>query len=249
MPTFAIADTHLSFSADKSMELFGGSWSGYAEKLRENWNKAVGPDDRVVIAGDISWGASFDEALRDFAFINHELNGEKYIIKGNHDHWWSTMSKMAAWLESSGFDKIRILHNNAYLLGDIIACGTRGWFEGEDGEPPAEEAHNKKILSREVGRLAASVSAAKKIKAEHPGAEICAFLHYPPIYGGYSCGEIIALLKSEGIGRCFFGHVHGAREALIKRQCGGVEFALISSDYLSFSPLRIKARRGSSPPS
>ena len=52
MSLFAIADLHLSFGTDKPMDVFKG-WDNYVERLEENWRKLVGPDDTVVIPGDI----------------------------------------------------------------------------------------------------------------------------------------------------------------------------------------------------
>ena len=39
MALYAIGDTHLSLSVDKPMDIFGGSWSGYVEKLREGFEE------------------------------------------------------------------------------------------------------------------------------------------------------------------------------------------------------------------
>jgi predicted phosphohydrolase len=244
MAVFAIADTHLSLSVNKSMELFMGRWSGYVEKLEKNWNEKVAPSDSVVIAGDISWGKDFHECEKDFAFIDGSLNGIKYIIKGNHDYWWNTMAKMTGWLGEKSFGSIKIVHNNAYLCENIIICGTRGWFVGGEGEDgvSAEEMFNQKILNREVGRLDLSLVAAKKIKdenKENPDCEIVAFIHYPPVYGDYACGEIIGLLERDKIKRCYYGHIHNVNSGKIKKTYKDINFGLISADYLQFTPLII----------
>ncbi|MCL2814894.1 MAG: metallophosphoesterase [Oscillospiraceae bacterium] len=241
MAVFAIADTHLSLSADKSMELFMGRWSGYVDKLKKNWNEKVAPSDSVVIAGDISWGRDFRECEKDFAFINENLNGIKYIIKGNHDYWWATMTKMSGWIKEKGFGSIKIVHNNAYLCENIIICGTRGWFVGGEGEDGVseEEMFNRKILNREVGRLDMSLCAAKKIGAENESGEAVAFIHYPPVYGDYACAEIVELLQREKIKRCYFGHIHNVNAGKIKKTYKNINFELISADYLKFTPLKI----------
>jgi predicted phosphohydrolase len=241
MAVFAIADTHLSLSVDKSMELFMGRWSGYVEKMEKNWNENVGHSDSVVIAGDISWGTDFCECEKDFAFINHNLNGTKYIIKGNHDYWWSTMTKMNSWLAERGFARIKIVHNNAYLCEELIICGTRGWFVGGEGEDGVseEEMFNRKILNRELGRLELSLGAAKKIKENAPHCEIVAFLHYPPVYGEYLCAEILEVLERHNIRRCYFGHIHSVNAAKIKKACKNINFEIVSADYLKFAPLKI----------
>jgi len=243
MPVFVIADTHLSLSVDKSMEYFKGRWSGYIDKLEKNWNETVKQSDGVIIAGDISWGLNFDECEKDFMFINNNLNGFKYIIKGNHDYWWTTMTKLNKWLEEKSFDKIKIVHNNAYLCENIIICGTRGWFiGGEDEEEDgvsAEEMFNQKILKREVNRLAMSIQAAKKIKTENPGCEIVAFIHYPPVYGDYICEEIVDLLAKEEIKRCYFGHIHNVNWSKRIRTYKNIDFEVVSADYLDFTPMKV----------
>ena len=250
MPVFVIADTHLSLSVDKSMEYFKGRWSGYIDKLEKNWNETVKQSDGVIIAGDISWGLNFDECEKDFMFINNNLNGFKYIIKGNHDYWWTTMTKLNKWLEEKSFDKIKIVHNNAYLCENIIICGTRGWFiGGEDDEEEdgvsAEEMFNQKILKREVNRLDMSIQSAKKITTARgvqnsvPEPEIIAFIHYPPVYGDYVCEEIVDLLEKEEIKRCYFGHIHNVNEFKIRKTYRNIKFEVVSADYLKFTPMRV----------
>ena len=118
------------------MDIFGG-WENYTERIEKNWNSVVGEDDCVVIPGDISWAMSIEEALPDFEFISRRLRGRKIISKGNHDYWWTTLKKMNGFLQTNGFDNIRILHNNAFEECGIAICGTRGWIN-DDGEPQDE---------------------------------------------------------------------------------------------------------------
>jgi len=238
MSVFVIADTHLSLSVDKSMELFKGRWSGYVDKLEKNWNETVSESDSVIIAGDISWGSNFNECEKDFEFLNNILNGNKYIIKGNHDYWWNTLTKMNDWLKEKDFDKIKIVHNNAYLCENIIICGTRGWFTGDD-ENSGEEIFNRKILNREVNRLDLSVCEAKKIKEKNHESEIIAFIHYPPVYGDYVCDEIVDVLVREEIKRCYFGHIHNVNEYKIRKIYRNINFEVVSADYLKFTPMKI----------
>lgn len=91
MALYAIGDTHLSLSVDKPMDIFGGSWSGYVEKLREGFEE-VSAEDTVVLCGDLSWGMSLTQAREDFAFLD-ALPGKKLLMKGNHDYWWTTGRK------------------------------------------------------------------------------------------------------------------------------------------------------------
>ena len=92
MSLFAIADLHLSLGVEKPMDIFPG-WENYVERLEENWRAAVRPEDTVVIAGDISWGLDISESREDFAFLDR-LPGRKLLLKGNHDLWFSTKTKV-----------------------------------------------------------------------------------------------------------------------------------------------------------
>lgn len=226
MSLFAIADTHLSFGTNKPMDSFPG-WENYTDRLKENWNKIIDNDDFVVIAGDISWAMNFDELKVDFDFIN-KLNGKKIILKGNHDYWWNTMSKMNKFIEENQFDTITILHNSAFDFDDFSVCGSRGWFFD------SEEEHNEKVLNREVMRVKTSIECAKN-------DEKIVFLHYPPVTENQCCDEILNLLKEKGIKKCYYGHLHGgAAKYAFDDSFDGIDFKLISADRLKFVPLLIK---------
>lgn len=226
MSLFAIADTHLSFGTNKPMDSFPG-WENYTDRLKENWNKIIDNDDFVVIAGDISWAMNFDELKVDFDFIN-KLNGKKIILKGNHDYWWNTMSKMNKFIEENQFDTITILHNSAFDFDDFSVCGSRGWFFD------SEEEHNEKVLNREVMRVKTSIECAKN-------DEKIVFLHYPPVTENQCCDEILNLLKEKRIKKCYYGHLHGgAAKYAFDDNFDGIDFKLISADRLKFVPLLIK---------
>ncbi|MCD7947403.1 MAG: metallophosphoesterase [Oscillospiraceae bacterium] len=223
MALYAIGDTHLSLSCDKPMDVFGGSWTGYVEKLEEGF-RCVSPEDTVVLCGDLSWGMSLEEAKADFAFLNR-LPGQKMILKGNHDYWWTTVTKMQRFFTENGFDTLQILHNNCHFYGPYALCGTRGWFYEETGD--------RKVFLRELMRLETSLKAAGE-------AEKICFLHYPPCYQGYACGEIMELLERYGVRDCYYGHLHGGSHRLaVEGERGGVCYHLISADYLQFVPKKI----------
>lgn len=226
MAVYAIGDTHLSLGSDKPMDVFGGGWTGYVEKLKEGFS-AISPEDTVVLCGDLSWGMSLEEAKQDFAFLN-DLPGKKLLLKGNHDYWWNTASKMNKFFQENQFHTLSILHNNCGFYGDVALCGTRGWFyEEERGE------HSAKVFNRELMRLEASLKAAGEKE------KIC-FLHYPPVYQGYCCKEIIELLQKYEVKRCYYGHLHGGSHRFAV--CGerdGIHFELIAADYLRFKPEKI----------
>ncbi len=228
MSLFAIADTHLSFGTDKPMNVFRG-WDNYVERLEKNWRAVIDDDDTVVIAGDISWAMKTEEAKKDFAFLN-SLPGRKIIIKGNHDYWWQTKKKLDEFLEENNFDTIEILFNNAYKAGNFAVCGSRGWFFD------AENDAGKKVLLREAGRLRMSIKEAKKL-SDKP----IAFLHYPPVTLSQSCNEIINVLKEEKIERCFYGHLHAQSVySAFTGKFDGIDFKLISADFIQFCPKLIE---------
>jgi hypothetical protein len=226
---FVIADLHLSFGSDKPMEIFPG-WERYIERLTENWNRTVSANDTVVIAGDTSWAASLENALPDFDFINNTLHGEKIIIKGNHDYWWTSLTKMNAFIAANNLGNINFLHNNAFLVDNTAVCGTRGWFAEGD------EKRSEKLQKREAGRLEASVR-----RATETGGELCAFLHYPPVYGGFEDYYIIDVLQRHKIRRCYYGHLHGAhtKNAVLGRRYG-TELCLVSADFVGFTPVKVE---------
>jgi uncharacterized protein len=229
MSLFAIADLHLSFGSNKSMDVFKG-WEYYTERIESNWRNIVGEDDTVVIAGDVSWAMSFAGLSPDFKFLN-ALPGKKFIIKGNHDYWWDTMTKMKRFLKSSGFDTIGIIHNSAERVegvDSVAVCGTRGWFYDADGD--------KKILTREACRLETSISI-----AESAGLEPVVFLHYPPFCAGYRCNEIMEVLENHSVRRCYFGHLHGrAAATAFEGEYDGIEFRLVSCDHTDFTPVIVE---------
>ena len=228
---YAIADTHLSLSTGKTMGIFSG-WQDYEKRLEQNWRHLVTEDDTVVIPGDVSWCMTTEEGLEDFRFLD-SLPGKKILMKGNHDYWWQTVTKINAFFEKYSLSTLSVLHNNAYTCGDIAICGTRGWFFD------AESDGDKKIVLREAGRLRASIHAAKET-----GKEPVVFLHYPPLSLEKRCEEIYSVLLEEGIRRCYYGHLHSYAHAaaFTGKDENGIDFSLISADFLRFCPLYIPAK-------
>lgn len=245
MSLFVIADTHLSLSCEKPMDVFGARWKDYTQRLEAEWRAVVKEEDTVVIAGDISWGMTVEEAKADFDFIE-SLPGQKIIMKGNHDYWWQTMAKLDAFVEQNGYKTIRFLHNNAYACEDFIICGSRGWYN-DDKNKPLRGADSEKIVAREVVRIGMSLDAGHKLRKkllEEDGKdrEVLAFLHFPPIFKGYMCDEIIMELYRKEVQRCFFGHIHGCYDAPLKREYADIDFYFIAADYLAFRPFKIEPK-------
>ena len=227
MSLFALADVHLSLGTDKPMDIFPG-WADYVDRLERNWRDKVAKDDTVVVAGDISWAMKLDDSLDDFSFL-HSLPGRKLILKGNHDLWWTTMRKMESFLEQHGLDSISFVHNSAVAVDDMAVCGTRGWFFDD-----VQSDH--KVIEREAGRLERSILEGKRL-----GGEAVVFLHYPPVFGGQRCDEIMEVLHRYSIRRCYYGHIHGAgRRQAAQGIIEGIHMRLIACDALDFTPLLVE---------
>ena len=227
MALYAIGDLHLCLGAPKPMDIFGGAWVGYMEKLREGCSE-ITPDDTTVLLSDLSWALDLENAAADFSWIN-EIPGRKIILKGNHDYWWSTAAKFYRFCERNGFSNQWILNNNHYEYNDYAICGTRGWFYEEErsGE------HDEKVFRRELMRLEASLKSAGD-------RQKIVFLHYPPKYKGYECPEIIDLMKYYNVRQCFYGHLHGASHGLaMEGLWDGIEYRLVSADKLGFKPFMV----------
>ncbi|MDD5603209.1 MAG: metallophosphoesterase [Eubacteriales bacterium] len=233
MPLFAISDLHLSFGTDKPMDIFGEGWSGYTNKLSENWKRTVGPDDHVIIPGDISWAMNLKEAYADFAFIE-SLPGKKIISKGNHDYYWTTAAKLNRFIDENGFGSISFMHNNGFVIENIAICGTRGWKSPGDKDFSDED---NKVYRRELQRLEASL---KETLKYDPGIDIVAALHYPPFNARREPTEFVGIMKKYGVKTCIYGHLHsegirGRVEGIVD----GIDYRLVSADHLLFMPMKL----------
>ena len=194
---FAISDLHLSFGVDKPMNIFGKNWQDYEKKIEKNWREIVKSDDIVIIPGDISWGMTLNEALPDFKYIN-DLPGKKIILRGNHDYYFSTKTKLENFLKQNNLDTISILHNNAIDIGKYILCGTRGWGNTEG----SDKVLDKKIIEREKIRLRLSLDEGKKLQ-EQNNKDIIVAMHFPPFISNYQ-----EILQEYNVKKCIYGHLH-----------------------------------------
>lgn len=227
MALYAIGDLHLCLGAPKPMDIFGGTWIGYMEKLKEGIS-VIKPEDTTVLLGDLSWALDLQEAEADFSWID-AIPGKKIILKGNHDYWWSTASKFYKFCQENGFTNQFILNNNFYEYDGYAVCGTRGWFFEEN----RSSDHDEKVFKRELIRLEASLKSAGDLPK-------MVFLHYPPKYKGYECVEIIELMNRYNVRKCFYGHLHGASHGLAMQGLwDGIQYYLVAADYLNFQPYKI----------
>ena len=234
MSIYVIADLHLSFSNNKPMDIFGENWKDHAIKIEENWIKKVKEEDYVILPGDFSWAMYLEETKLDFQYLN-SLPGKKILLKGNHDYWWSTVTKTNNFLKDNDIKNIDILYNNSYLAEDKIIVGTRGWNI-------LDTDCDSKMIKRECARLELSIK--DGIIKFGNDKEIIAFLHYPPITKEYKSipekSEFVKILNKYGIKRCYYGHLHGkAHSDAVEGKIGEVTYKLISADYLNFDLLKI----------
>ena len=233
MPIYAIADLHLSFSQNKPMDIFENNWENHAEKIKNNWLNKVKQSDYVIIPGDFSWAMYLEETKKDFDYLNN-LPGKKILLRGNHDYWWNTLTKMNKFMQENKFDNIDFLYNNSYLVEDKIIVGTRGWNV-------LDTENDSKMIKRENARLELSIN--DGIKKYGNDKEIIAFMHYPPINKSdlmENDTEFVRTLKKYNIKRCYYGHLHGiAHKDAIEGNIQGIEYRLISADYLNFDLIKL----------
>ncbi len=235
MSVFVMADLHLDTESNqKSMEVFGNRWTDYVTKIEKNWRRLITEQDTVVIPGDISWALTTEDALPDLLWI-HSLPGKKILMKGNHDFWWSTRSKMNKIFTEHDISSIELLSNNAIEVENYILAGSRGWFTDRSMQNTAQKIDYEKIINREVIRLKMSLDHAALLQKQSE-KEIVVFLHFPPIWSDFSCEEILQLLQEYHIKRVYFGHIHSSYTAPAVFEHQGMEFRMISADYLDFIP-------------
>lgn len=231
MKIFAISDLHISTNTNKPMDVFGGNWVGYLEKIYAEWESKVSDDDLVLIAGDISWAMSIDDAVKDISTFA-ALKGKKIIIKGNHDYWWSGIGKVRDSLPES----VYALQNDSVKIGDVVICGSRGWTV--PGAPDFTE-QDMKLYKRETERLRLSLSSAKKL-AEN-GEKIIAMIHYPPFNVRRESSAYTDIFEEFGVDSVIYGHLHGkdvrADKFLIKN---GIKYYLTSCDLVDNKLTEIK---------
>ncbi|MBQ9469180.1 MAG: metallophosphoesterase [Clostridia bacterium] len=231
MALYVLSDTHLSLSTGKPMDVFGARWKDHAERIAFFMKRDLTNDDVTVIPGDVSWGMDLKEARDDLRFLD-ALPGKKILGKGNHDYWWSTQTKINAFFEKENLKTLSLLFNNAYSVGNIAVCGTRGWYF--DAASPAGTDRDK-IVAREAGRLRRSLEAGRAFNA----AESVVFMHFPPVFGDFECRELTGVLKEFGVKRCYYGHLHAQYDVPRAFTHDGVSYRIASSDYLQFMPLKV----------
>ncbi|MGD2170349.1 MAG: metallophosphoesterase [Chlamydiota bacterium] len=248
MKVFAIADLHLNLSVpDKSMEIFGPVWESYVEKIARNWKQTVHEEDLVLVPGDICWAMSIQEAQIDLGWID-DLPGRKLMLKGNHDYWWSSLSKVKSILP----DSIEVLQNDAFHIQDISIAGARLWDSSEytfesyieyrpnpkekkDIDAQIQKDLNEKLFTRELERLQRSLQ-----KIDPKAKYKLAMTHYPPISADLQDSKVSKLLEKYEIQKCVFGHLHSLKQgSQLFGVKNNIEYIFVAADYVGFTPVRI----------
>lgn len=240
MSIFAIADLHLSFApdSDKPMDIFGARWHDHPSRIREHWCSNVSEEDTVVVAGDISWGMKLDDARYDLDWVA-ALPGQKVMLKGNHDLWWSGIQRL-----NGMYDSITFLQNDAFRVPmedghDVWICGSRGWITPDDDDYTADD---EKIYKREILRLRASLEYAADAAKASEGAELIGFLHYPPVAKPGKFSGFMQTFEDYGVKEVYYGHIHGEEgfRTAVQGEYYGTRYQLISADYLNCGLLKIR---------
>jgi len=222
MKIFTVSDLHLPGTMDKTMDMFGARWEGHFDKIKEDWLKKVTDDDIVLIAGDISWAMHLTQALPDLQAIG-ALPGKKILIRGNHDFWWSSVSRVREALPENMF----VLQNDALKIGDFVFAGTRGWMESNLEE-------DKKIFAREQIRLELTLSAAQKLMDE--SSTLIMMLHYPPVINKTRFNQFVPKMEEFNVKYCIYGHLHGVNKSEAEIfENNNITYILSSCDMIDFS--------------
>jgi uncharacterized protein len=251
MKVFAIGDLHLGHAVHKPMDIFGPQWKDHAQQIAGNWQERVSDQDLVLVPGDVSWAMRLVEAEEDLRWLDR-LPGRKVLLKGNHDYWWPSITRLREHLQGTS---LFALQYDSLTIGGVSVCGTRLWtmpgleIPYEDPlEIPPEQAHGhgssdpggsdmphaEKIFRREVGRLKLSLDSIE------PGAHLrIVMTHFPPTDETGKETNLTRLLESYRTDICVFGHLHnldlppGKTWDFLKN---GVRYVLVSCDSVDFTP-------------
>ena len=227
MTIYSIADLHLS-CGDKPMDVFGDNWIDHQARIERDWRERVKQHDVVLLPGDISWAMNLDQAREHLKWIC-ALPGRKILLRGNHDYWWSAVSRVRSALDERAF----ALQNDSLLLDGVLFAGTRGWLLADCGLEAADE----KIYNRELLRLELSL---KNARARSESAPLVVMMHFPPLTEQNRDTGFTRLLNQYGAAHLVYGHVHGPSiKGAFRGAWRGVQYHLVSSDALDFSLYRL----------
>lgn len=238
MNIFALSDLHLSlnrpfdpadpslYEGTKPMGIFGDRWQNHIYRIYKEWNALVREEDLVLIAGDISWAMTLEEARFDLDFIG-SLPGRKIMIRGNHDYWWHSVKKIREQLPLN----TEIIQNDAVLFDDFAVCGTRLWTLPTS---PDFKAADDAIYRRELIRAELSLKAAK-------GRPVIFMTHFMPMGEKGEPNEVTELFEKYNVKKAIYGHLHDKSHAIaVQGERHGVVYCLTSADFLECKPLLLE---------
>jgi predicted phosphohydrolase len=208
---------------DKPMDVFGEKWYKHDENIKNNWLRLISPEDTVLIAGDISWSMNMEEGIKELAWI-HELPGEKMLIKGNHDYWWNSITKL-----NKMYEDMHFIQNNFFEYKDIAICGTRGWICPHSDNFVSKD---QKIYERELIRLRLSLEAAKNSGHKR----IFSMIHYPPTNDKNVETGFTELFNEFNVEKIIYGHLHNNFQSKIQNE----KYILTSCDFIDFTPIKLE---------
>ncbi len=223
MKIFAISDLHISTNTNKPMDVFGGNWVGYLDKIRADWQAKVTDDDLVLIGGDLSWAMNIEDAKKDLESFA-DLKGKKILIKGNHDYWWSGIGRVRDMLPPNFY----ALQNDSIRFDGVVICGSRCW--SVPGSPDFKE-QDMKIYLRETERLKLSLNSAGKMLRE--GDKLLALVHYPPFNVRRENSAFTDIFEQNNVNAVVYGHLHGKNVRADKKvEKNGIKYFLTSCDQV-----------------
>lgn len=224
MAIYAIGDLHLGKMVDKPMNKFGSHWDAHEMRIKESWLQQVKDEDLVLIPGDISWAMYLEDAKVDLGFID-ALPGHKMFVRGNHDYWWKSITKLNKMSPTMNF-----IQNNSFMYDDIVVCGTRGWLCPNEYQFTEED---EKIYTHEINRLELSLKHSMQYGEDKFRLVM---LHYPPTNDQHHASGFTQLLEQYNVNLVVYGHLHGQASFNqgLQGTYNGVEYMLTSADYLDF---------------
>ena len=246
MSLYAIGDLHLHFQSEvkSKSQRRDRKWRKHEVKFSGACQSLLKEDDTLVLVGDHSWGRKLAECEEDFEYIRN-LPGRKILIRGNHDHFWD--AKKTGRLNELYQPELNFLQDSYEVYQDYAIVGTKGFtFEGPfyldhrgrifDWDR-TEEAHSWKLIERELERLRRSFEAAKAGGFR----KYIMFLHYPPTNIMERESGFTEMAEEYGAEQVIYAHSHGdlRYHDSIEGEMNGVQYHLVSGDYLQWVPKKI----------
>jgi uncharacterized protein len=234
MNVWAIADLHLSLAKPDRRERYAARWRDHAETIAREWRATVGPDDLVLLPGDLSMAGNHRDLQPDLVWIDR-LPGTKVLAPGNHDLWWNGVEKIRPMLRHS----LLAVGGDALSVNGVVVCGTRGAPVLDDDPTPAQRAES----DRELGLLDQALESATLLR--EPGQPLYVLWHYPPFDQHKRPGPCVSRFEKAAVTACVYGHLHaiGQWSMAVQGVVGSVRYACVAADAIGFRPLRVSGSR------